>query len=127
MSARHHRHERGAATTELVIATPLFLMLLMLIVQFALWQHANHVAESAAQEGARAARLDGGTISEGQATAQSFIDQLGRSVITSPQITATQNAQVVRVEVLGTAENVVPFLQLPVKGTSESSREVFTP
>ncbi|MGH8998544.1 MAG: hypothetical protein ACRDY7_04055 [Acidimicrobiia bacterium] len=41
---RRMRDERGEATTEL-----------------ALWYHASHVAEAAAQEGARAARAFGGS------------------------------------------------------------------
>ncbi|MGH3185480.1 MAG: TadE/TadG family type IV pilus assembly protein, partial [Streptosporangiaceae bacterium] len=38
------RDERGSATAELVIATPLLLLLILAIVQFALWEHATHVA-----------------------------------------------------------------------------------
>ena len=35
------RDERGSATAELVIATPLLLLLILGIVQFALWEHAD--------------------------------------------------------------------------------------
>ena len=47
--------ERGDATTELVLVTPVLLLLIAFVVQFALWYHASHVAEAAAQEGACAA------------------------------------------------------------------------
>ena len=49
----------------------------LLVVQFALWQHAVHVAGAAAQEGARAARLEGGTAAAGQAEAEQFLARLG--------------------------------------------------
>ncbi len=121
------RTERGAATAELVIATPLLLLLVLGIIQFALWQHATHVAQAAAQEGARAARLDGGSGDAGRSTAQSFLDQLGSQVIVSPSIEVTQTALTSRVVVTGSAEQVIPILTLPVRGVSEGSREVFTP
>ena len=41
------RDERGAVSAELVIATPLLLLLIMGVIQFALWQHAEHIAWSA--------------------------------------------------------------------------------
>ena len=41
--ARAH-DERGAVSAELVIATPLMLLLVMGVIQFALWQHAEHIA-----------------------------------------------------------------------------------
>jgi len=34
-----------------VLATPLLLVLIMGVVQFALWQHAEHVADAVAQQG----------------------------------------------------------------------------
>ncbi len=45
------REESGSATAELVIATPLLLLLILAIVQFALWEHATHVAQAVAQQG----------------------------------------------------------------------------
>ena len=56
---RRARGERGSATTELVIAMPALLLLIMSIIQFGLWYHASHVAKAAAQEGVRAARIEG--------------------------------------------------------------------
>ena len=80
------RREAGAATAELVVATPVLLMVLLLVVQFALWQHAEHVVTAAAREGARTARLEGGTASAGQARAEGLLHDLGVTV--GPRATA---------------------------------------
>ena len=73
--------EHGAATTELVVATPLLLLLVLLVVQFALWGHAIHISDAAAQEGARAARLEGGTAADGAARAREFLSQLSPTIL----------------------------------------------
>src|SRR3954447_6617897 len=46
---RGRRVESGSVSVELVVATPL-LLLLLCIVQFAVWWHANHVAQAAAAQ-----------------------------------------------------------------------------
>ena len=49
-SARRRWRQAGAVTAELVVATPLLLLLISLIVQYALFEHAEHVAQSAAED-----------------------------------------------------------------------------
>lgn len=119
--------ESGAATTELVLATPALLMLLMLLVQFGLWYHAVHVARAAAQEGARAARVEGGTGAAGEARAREFLSAVAPRLIIldegSP--TADRNLDEVRVEVRGTVLQVVPFMTLGVSGEAEGPTERF--
>ena len=123
----HLDAERGSVTAELVVASPLLLLLVLLVVQFALWQHAVHVAEAAAQEGARAARLEGGNAALGEATAERFLARLGRSVVAEPEVTARRDAERARVEVRGYATAVMPFLRLPIRGASEGGVERFRP
>ena len=50
---------------ELVIATPLLLLLVLLIAQFALYMHATHIAQAAASEALSEARVSGGTAAAG--------------------------------------------------------------
>lgn len=121
------RTQTGAVTAELVVATPLLLLVVLGVIQFALWQHAEHVVTAAAQEGARAARLQGGTASSGQARAETFLIQLGVHVVTSPTVSSQRDAQNARVEVDGTAEAVIPFLHLPVRAVSSGPIEAFRP
>src|SRR5450755_2728979 len=78
------RTDGGAVSAELVIVTPLLMLLFLLVVQFALWQHAVHIAEAAAQRGAQGARLQGGTDAQGYADAQSATSQLGANLLVNP-------------------------------------------
>src|SRR6202790_4488878 len=126
---RHRMRSRtdgGAVSAELVIVTPLLMLLFLLVVQFALWQHAAHIAEAAAQRGAQSARLQGGTDAQGYADAQSATSQLGANLLINPTVTVTRAGDVVRVEVSGTAEQVGPFLSLPVTAVVNGPVERFT-
>jgi hypothetical protein len=99
----------------------------MLVVQFALWQHAQHVASAAAQEGARAARLEGGTRAAGATTARAFVDALGSAIVLRPRVTAVRDADSARVEVDGEAITLVPWLHLPVRAVAQAPTERFRP
>ena len=119
--------ESGAITTETVLVTPALLLLLMLIVHFAVWFHASHVAAAAAQEGARAARVEGGTEAAGRDKATAFLDALGREVIFDRQVVSRRGpaSETARVEVSGYAAPVVPGMRLPVRAVSEGPVERF--
>lgn len=119
------RSERGAATAELVVAVPLLLLLLMTIVQFALWQHANHVANAAAEEAVRVTRTQAGTTSAGQMEATNFLNQLADGLVLDPRVEVSRDAVTARAEISGTTEGVVPYLRLPVHAKSESPIERF--
>lgn len=123
--ARSADTERGGASAELVIATPLLLLLLFGIVQFALWQHASHVVEAAAQEGARSSRLHGGTVDDGRSKAHLYLDQMGRDLILDRQVDATRTSGIARVEVSGRVQAVIPALNLSVHAVSEGPVERF--
>jgi hypothetical protein len=96
-------------------------------VQFALWQHAIHIADAAAQEGARAARLEGGTAADGAARAREFLAQLSPTILIHPEVVARRNADTARVEISGEALMVVPGLHLSVRAASQGAVEVFRP
>ena len=115
--------ERGSVSAELVLATPLLLVLIMGVVQFALWQHAEHVADAVAQQGLAVGRLQGETAAAGQAEAQSVLDQLGTGVLVGPDITATRTATTTTVVVTGHAESVFGLFSLPVKAVASGPTE----
>lgn len=117
--------EQGAATAELVLVTPLLLFMILLVVQFGLWFHASHVASAAAQEGARAARVEGSSAGAGQDRAEALLDSLGRRLVLERLVTSTRDGDVARVEVAGVAPQVVPGLRLPISAESEAPVEEF--
>jgi Flp pilus assembly protein TadG len=120
------RDERGAVSAELVIATPLLLLLIMGVIQFALWQHAEHIATAVAQQGVAVGRLQDETAAAGQQQAQSVLDQLGPSVLTGTTITATRTGAMTTVTVTGHAESIIGLFTLPVKATAAGATEIFT-
>ena len=120
------RDERGAVSAELVIATPLLLLLIMGVIQFALWEHAEHVATAVAQQGVAVGRLQDETAAAGQQQAQSVLDQLGPSVLTGTTITVTRTGAMTTVTVTGHAESILGIFTLPVKAVAVGPDEVYT-
>ena len=133
MRARRLRGDAGAATTELVIATPAFLFMIMLIVQAGLYFHASSIASAAAQEGARAATVQGGTVLEGEQVADEFVTALAPKLLNNvtSEGQLVDNGQMVRMTVSG---NVTEVFKIPgatidfsVQEASEGAIERFRP
>lgn len=102
--------DRGAVSVELVLATPLLLLLLMLVVQTALGWHAVHVADATVTRAADAARLAGATDLDGQRAAQTLVDQLGPGLLSDLQVTVARDGRQVTAALSATAPTVVPGL-----------------
>ena len=115
--------DRGAGSAEIVVATPLLMLLILLVIQFGIWAHAT------AEETLAAARVQGGTAASGQQRAAQVISQIGSSVLVGPQVSVTMTPAEVTVEVTGTAERVlpVPGLSFPVTVTVTGPVERFVP
>jgi hypothetical protein len=121
------------ATTELVIAAPAFLFMIMLIVQAGLYFHASSVASAAAQEGARAATVQGGTIAEGQQVAHDFVETLAPRLLDDVEADGryVDGGELVRMTVRGDVTEVFELpgvdLDFTVQETSEGVIERFRP
>lgn len=125
-SRRRLADERGSAAAELVICTPLLLLLILGVVQFALWEHATHVAEAVAQQGVSVGRLQGSSGPAGEAQAQSVLDQLGRGVLVSSHIATSRTAANTTVTVTGHAESVIGLFSLPVRAVASGPTETYS-
>ncbi|MEV8442150.1 TadE/TadG family type IV pilus assembly protein [Actinosynnema sp. NPDC051121] len=121
------RGERGAVSAELVIATPLLLLMLLVIVQFALWSHATHIAQAAASQGLATARAQNGTTASGTASAQQILDQLASGPLRGVAVNTDRGTASASVRISGTAAAVVPFLHLPVHAEAVGPVERFIP
>lgn len=125
------RDERGASSLELALLTPVLLLTIMLVIQFAFAFHARHVALAAAQEGARVARAypgdDGGWQALSQQRARQYVRQIGSRLIENWSVTYIQDGDARGVEVRGDAVRVVPFLTFRVVERSVGPRECFRP
>lgn len=119
--------DRGAVSAELVIATPLLLLMLLAIVQFALWSHATHIAQAAASQGLAVTRAQDGTAAAGSASAQQMLDQLARGPLTGASVSANRSQTSASIRISGTATSVIPFLHLPVHAEAAGPVERFVP
>ena len=124
---RRERGQSGAVATELVVATPLLMLMLLAIVQFALWSHATHIAQAAAAEGLATTRQNGATAADGEAAARDVLDELARGPLETSSITVRRDSAAAFVQVRGTASPVVPFLVLPVHAEATGPVERFVP
>jgi Flp pilus assembly protein TadG len=124
---RHHRDQRGVATIEMAVLFPVTLMIVFAIVQFGVWYHASEVAMAAAQEGVRAARIEGGSAQAGADRANQVLDENARSIIAGRRVVPFRDGEVARVEVTGTCIRLVPIpgLALPIHALAESPVERF--
>ena len=108
---------------ELVIATPLLLLLIMGVIQFALWEHAEHIASAVAQQGVAVGRLQDETATAGRSEAQSVLNQLGSTVLVDSNVTVTRTNATTTVTVTGHAESIVGLFSLPVKAVAAGPTE----
>jgi len=123
----------GSATTEFVIAAPAFLLAIMLIVQAGLYFHAVSVASAAAQDGARAASLEGASPADGERVAGDLVHRLAPKLISDADAKGERldGGQVVRMTVTGHVSEVFVLpgghLDLTVTETAERNVEQFHP
>lgn len=100
--------EDGFATAELVIATPLMLLLVMGVIQFGLLWHAQQVAQTAASQAVNTARAQHSSAGAGQMRGQQFLNQTAAGDLDSSQVTVTRGATQVTADVTGQAASVIP-------------------
>jgi Flp pilus assembly protein TadG len=126
-ASRGQRTDLGVGAVELVITMPGLLLAVMLIVQVGLWQHAQHVALAAAQEGARAARQHDAAAGRGQQRAEAYLEQLAPTILKPRAVTTERTSTTATVRVRGEAVSVFPWLAFRVDQASTGPVERFVP
>lgn len=109
------------------MATPVLLLMLLAIVQFAMWSHATHIAQAAAAQGLSVTRVQSGTETAGESRAQEVLNDLGQGPLAESNVDASRTTTAATVEVTGVASSVIPFLRLPVHATATGATERFEP
>jgi Flp pilus assembly protein TadG len=102
--------ERGAASLELAIAFPVVLLLVMTLIQAALWFHARSVALGAAQEGAREGRVQPASTARAQSAAEDFLEQTAQDLLTGRDVAVAGSPTTIQVTVSGTSLSLFPGL-----------------
>ncbi len=106
------RNDRGSVLVEAVIVVPVLMVVLLAVVQCALWAHAGQVVGLAAAEGDRTARTMNGGPAAGVAQARSIVS--GGDLASSDVVSEILPGDLVRITVTGRAVSILPGLSLPV-------------
>jgi Flp pilus assembly protein TadG len=110
------RNQRGSTSIQMVILMPALFSVMFLGLQAALIYHARTVAIAAAQEGARTAAGENGTIGQGVVAAASFVaDAGGSDVIIGASVTGSRSATQASITVRGVSLSVIPGWSPPLE------------
>ena len=74
-------NDRGEVSLQVVLLTPVVLLLVLASVQAALWYHAAQIADSAAADGAQAAARYGAGPSDGSVALAALVADAGGSLV----------------------------------------------
>ena len=99
--------DHGSMIVEAIFVIPVLMVILMTLVQFALWAHAAQVAQLAASEGDQAARAFGGGPAAGEIRANSILRGHGSDVSSSSTVVTVLRADMARITVTGTAVTIL--------------------
>lgn len=117
--------ESGETTTQIVLAVPIVLSLVLMAVQGAVYMHTSHVASASAARGAAAgAALNGGILAALDAATRSAAE-LSAHLADEPQATFSDDKVMVTVNLR--VPQVAPFFRLSVSRTVVEPRERFVP
>jgi Flp pilus assembly protein TadG len=127
MPARAQRcvRDRGEATAQLVILTPILILLVFLGVQTAIYFHAANVAAAAASQGAAAGSRRGAGVGEATAAAVQTLADLEAGDHAPPS--ADLSSGVITVTVQVQVARIVPFFPETVSRTAIEPIERFVP
>lgn len=124
------RAESGSVSLELALVTPVFMLLVLGLLQFGLWYHAHHVVQAAAREGVRVAASEGGSEAPAESRASDIVDSgLGRMAV-GTQAEAAIGIDRASVTVATTVGGLLPIPglhQFRIEATASSYRERFRP
>ncbi len=95
---------------ELAVVFPVVLLLVMTLIQAALWFYARSIALGAAQEGAREGRLQPASTGRAQSAAEGFLDQTAQDLLTGRDVSVTGSPSSIEVTVTGTSFSLFPGL-----------------
>jgi Flp pilus assembly protein TadG len=117
--------DRGSVSLEMIVLTPMLLLLMFAAIQIALHSHARNIALAAAQDAARADGAYQSAPGAGQDAATAFLAQTGDG-LGNPAVTITHTGTEVHATVTGHAISIIPFLSWTVSQSASSPIEQVT-
>lgn len=125
---RAHRGRGEEGFADFVICLPVFFLLVIVGIQFALWSHAAHLARAAAEQGSQVASGYGSSAHAGTQAAYQFIATTGPGTLTGAAVsTTTLSGDTAQVTVTGRAQALIPWFDLTVSATSDAPIQEYRP
>ncbi len=122
MCARdHHVAASDRGSVELAVATPLLLLLVLIVLQAGVWAHGDHAAASVARRAVESARVAGGDAGQAEAAAES----LGGGVLRGRDISVDRGEREVAVVVEAEVPTLIPGMRWPVRHELTAPTERF--
>jgi hypothetical protein len=122
--------EAGNALVETAVAMPLLLLVVLGLLQFALYAHAAHVVTTAVQVGARWAAADGQPLQAAVGRTQDILRAGLGSEAAALAVQARDGGEVVSVEARGRLRLIIPWVgdaSLPLDARAVATKERFRP
>ena len=122
------RAEHGEAFVEAALVGLVVMLLVLGLLQFGLWYHAQHVVIGAAQEGAHAAALDGAAPSDGERRAVEVAAAGLGSLSEIFSVSSSDGEDSTEMRVRATLAPLVPlFPSLTLSAEARAFKERFIP
>jgi len=124
------KDERGIASLELALVAPALMLLVLGVLQFGLWYHAQEVVQGAALEGARAAAAEDGTATAGRDRAIKVLREGLGSVATEEGASVSVGPDIAQVRVTARLRGLLPIPGLSsflLSSEASAFRERFRP
>ena len=123
MRAGRTRDERGALSIEFLLVISAFMLVFLVMLQYAAKAHAHRVAEAAAEEALAAASAYDGTATAGEQAGHHTLTDLGS--LSNTRVAVTRSGTTASVTVTGDVEQLIPFLPVHLTVHLEGPIEQF--
>ena len=117
---------RRGEVTAAVILLPLVVTMVFLVIHAALVYHARTLVAAAAEDAARAAQLEQGSVAEGRAVAGAVLAGSSRLIPTT-DIRIERSSTTVAVTIRATVRGAIPWLHATVTASAGGPVERFVP
>jgi Flp pilus assembly protein TadG len=123
--------DRGSSAIELVLYTPILMLITFLVVQFALTWYGQEIAVATAREAARVARVEGGgdlALQHAEARGEEYAATIGNKSLDDVVVRVVRvDDDTVRATVTGHSMEIIPGWAPHVSAHVEGPVEMFRP
>jgi Flp pilus assembly protein TadG len=116
--------ERGVIAIEFMLVISMLMVVFLLMLQYAVRAHAEHIASAAAREGLAAATAYDGSADDGRRTAEYYLARLGPG-LQHPSVSTQRSPTVAAITVSGLAQQFIPLLTVRIHVRVEGPVERF--